>query len=133
MRLSALAPLVFVLLAAASSACQSNAPLEVSGIQLGRSLNTDNTVGTMTTTFRPSDTVYVSVLTSNTGSGMIGVRWEHEGRLANEFSKRVSYKGAAATEFHLQYPGGLPEGSYAVELFIDEVSVDRRTFAVRRD
>ncbi|MDP1570030.1 MAG: hypothetical protein Q8L86_08500 [Vicinamibacterales bacterium] len=124
--------LALVLVAAASSACRSNAPLEVSGIQLGRSLNTDNTVGNLTTTFSPSDTVYVSVLTGDTGSGTIAVRWEHEGRLASEFSKRVSYKGAAATEFHLQYPGGLPEGNYAVELFVDEASVGRRTFAVRR-
>jgi hypothetical protein len=123
---------VLALVVAASAACRLGAPLEVSGIQLGRTLNTDNTVGNLTTTFSPDDTVYVAVLTTDTGSGTIGVRWEHEGRVASEYSRKVSYKGAAATEFHLQYPGGLPAGSYAVELFVDDVSVARRTFSVER-
>lgn len=123
---------VLALVVAASAACRLSAPLEVSGVQLGRTLNTDNTVGNLTTTFSPDDTVYVAVLTTDTGSGTIGVRWEHEGRMASEYSRKVSYQGAAATEFHLQYPGGLPVGSYAVELFVDDVSVARRTFSVER-
>lgn len=115
----------------ASMAC-SSAPLEVGGVQLGRTLNTDNTVGNLTTTFKPDDTVYVSVRTTDTGRGTIGVRWEHEGRVINEFSKPVSYQGEAFTEFHLRYPGGTPPGNYAVELFLDGVSVERRTFTVER-
>jgi hypothetical protein len=121
-----------VLLAAAGTACRWNAPLEASGIQLGRTLNTDNTVGNPTTTFKPNETVYVAVLTTDTGSGTVSVRWEHEGRVINEYSKKVSYRGAAATEFHLQYPGNTPDGNYAVELFIDGTSVGRRTFRVQR-
>jgi hypothetical protein len=129
MRFAGIAVLAFVVVA--SAACQK-APLQVSGVQLGRTLNTDNTVGNPTTTFRPDDTVYVSVLTTDTGAGTISVRWEYEGRIINEFSKPVSYQGAAATEFHLQYAGGAPPGNYAVELFVDDVSVARRTFTVQR-
>lgn len=119
------------LLAMAGAAC-SRGPLEVSGVQLGRTLNSDHTVGNLTTTFKPDDAVYVSVLTTATGSGTIGVKWEFEGRVINEFEKPVSYKGAAATEFQLRYPGAIPEGHYAVELFLDGVSIERRTFTVSR-
>jgi hypothetical protein len=127
MRAAGIVALLIVM--AASLGC-SSAPLEVSTVQLGRTLNSDNTVGNLTTTFSPDDTVYVSVLTTDTGSGTISVRWEHEGRTINEFSKPVSYQGEAATEFHLQYPGGSPTGNYAVELFLDGVSIARRTFTV---
>lgn len=122
---------MLALVLAASAACR-NEPLEVSGVQLGRTLNSDNTVGNLTTTFKPDETVYVSVRTTDTGRGAISVRWEHEGRVINEFSKPVSYQGEASTEFHLQYPGGTPPGNYAVELFVDDVSVARRTFTVER-
>ncbi|MEW6319507.1 MAG: hypothetical protein AB1635_00300 [Acidobacteriota bacterium] len=113
-------------------ACRSNAPLVVSNIQLGRSLNTDNTIGDPRTVFRPTDTIYVSVQTTATGSGTLGVRWEYEGRTVSEPSKPVSYQGAAATEFHIQNSGGFPPGNYAVEVFLDGVSVGRRTFTVER-
>jgi hypothetical protein len=42
----------------------------------------------------------------------------------------VSYKGAAATEFHIQMSGGFPEGKYGVEAFIDGRSVGVRSFSV---
>jgi hypothetical protein len=44
----------------------------------------------------------------------------------------VSYKGAAATEFHIQNSGGFPAGQYSVEAFIDGKSVGRRPFTVAR-
>jgi hypothetical protein len=112
--------------------CRSNAPLEVSTIQLGRAISSDNSVGSHTTVFRPDDTIYVSVLTTDTGSGTIGVRWTFGDRLISEPSKEVSYKGAAATEFHIQNSGGFPEGKYAVEAFLDGRSVGKRAFTVER-
>ncbi len=126
---------VMVLAAALSVAvgCRSNAPLEVSTIQLGRALSSDNSIGSHTTVFRPDDTIYVSVLTTDTGSGTIGVRWMYGERLISEPSKDVSYKGAAATEFHIQNSGGFPEGKYSVEAFLDGQSVGRRNFTVERE
>lgn len=116
-----------------AAGCRSHAPLEVSTIQLGRALSSDNSIGSHTTVFRPGDTIYVSVLTTDTGSGTIGVRWMYEGRLISEPSKEVSYKGAAATEFHIQNSGGFPEGKYSVEAFLDGQSVGRRNFTVERE
>jgi len=131
MRLSTVMVLTAVLSAAAG--CRSNAPLQVSTIQLGRALSSDNSIGSHTTVFRPDDTIYVSVLTTDTGSGTIGVRWMYGERLISEPSKEVSYKGAAATEFHIQNSGGFPEGKYSVEAFLDGQSVGRRNFTVERE
>jgi len=104
--------------------------LHVTTIQLGRSLNADNTVGNHTTTFAPSDTVYVSVATAGAGSGTMGVRWIYEGRVMGEPKKQVSYRGIAMTEFHLQNAGGFPPGDYTVEVFLDGQSAGTRPFRV---
>lgn len=124
--------LAVVALALTGSACKPKQPLVADTIQLGRALSSDNRIGQHTTVFRPDDTIYVSVLTKDTGSGTIGVRWMFGGRLISEPSKDVSYHGAAATEFHIQNSGGFPEGKYSVEAFIDGKSVGRRTFTVAR-
>lgn len=121
---------VLVCATLASAACRSDRPLVVDTIQLGRALSTDNRIGQHTTVFKPDETIFVSVLTTDTGSGTIGVRWMYGDRLISEPSKEVSYKGAAATEFHIQNSGGFPDGSYSVEAFLDGVSVGRRNFTV---
>ena len=121
-----------VLVSLAIGGCRSNEPLQVSTIQLGRAISSDNQVGNHTTVFKPDDTIYVSVLTTDTGSGTIGVRWMFGERLISEPSKDVSYKGAAATEFHIQNSGGFPEGKYSVEAFLDGASVGKRTFTVEK-
>ena len=101
-------------------------------IQLGKSLNPDNSVASHTTTFKTNDTIYVSVLTAETGKGTFRARWTYAGRLIDEPTKNVSYKGAAATEFHLQGAGGVPPGEYNVEVFLDDKSVGNRAFRVEQ-
>ena len=108
----------------------TDAPLEVSNIQVGRSLNPDKSVGSFTTLFKPHETVYVSVSTSNTGASVISVRWTYQGRVVDEPAKRASFTGAGATEFHLQNAGGFPPGDYEVEVFVDTKPAGRRTFKV---
>ncbi|MCC7127014.1 MAG: hypothetical protein IT178_19370 [Acidobacteria bacterium] len=114
-----------------TAAC-ADVPLTVSTIQLGRQLSADNRVGQHTTVFKPDDTIYVSILTDATGAGTIGVKWMYGERVISEPSREVSYKGAAATEFHIQNSGGFPDGSYSVEAFLDGASVGKRTFTVQR-
>jgi hypothetical protein len=106
--------------------CGSN--LQVSAIQLGRSLNADNSVTGHTTRFTPNETVYASVLTTGVGTGTIKVKWTYAGKVMGEPTKPV--RGAAATEFHLQSAGGLPPGDYSVEAFLDGVSAGTREFRV---
>lgn len=119
-----------VVLFAAVAGCGSDYALRVTSIQLGRSLNADSTVANHTTSFAPSDTVYLSVLTSGVGSGTISARWTYSGRVVGEPKKQVSFRDDAATEFHLQSANGFPPGDYTVEAFLDEKSVGTRTFKV---
>ena len=104
--------------------------LKVTNIQTGRSLNSDNSVGTLATTFKPSDTIYVAVLTDGTGSATIGAKFSHLGRVVSEPEKKVSLKGAAATEFHLDYAGGIPAGEYDIEVFFEGQSAGMRKVRV---
>lgn len=117
------------LLVAAAIAC-SRGPLRVDTIQLGRSLNPDNSVASHTSTFKHNDTVYVAVLTADKGKGTIVAKWSYGGRVIDEPKKDVSYNGAAATEFHLQSAGGFPPGEYKVEIFVDGAPAGSRSFRV---
>ena len=48
----------------------------------------------------------------------------------SEPEKKVSYHGAAATEFHLDYAGGVPAGEYDVEVFFNGQSAGMRKVRV---
>jgi hypothetical protein len=125
----------FVLLSvltAAAVACGPSEPLKVNAVQLGRSLNTDNSVGNHTTQFKPSDTIYVSILNEEPGYGTLGVRWTYFGRVISEPTQDVSYRGAAATEFHLNNPSGFPPGDYKVEVLLNGQLVESRPFRVEK-
>jgi hypothetical protein len=118
------------LVALALHGCAPSGPLKVDTIQLGRSLNPDNSVASHATTFDRKDTVYVAVLTSAPGSGTIGVKWTYQGRVIDEPQRQVTYRDAAATEFHLVNSNGFPPGQYSVEVFVDGKSVATRNFNV---
>ena len=111
--------------------CGPSGPLRVETIQLGRSLNPDNSVAEHATTFRPSDTVFVSVLTPEPGKGTIGVRWTYGGQVIDQPQREVSYRDSAATSFNLVNSGGFPVGNYSVEVFVDGQSVGSRNFNVQ--
>ena len=123
---------VMLLVAGLVVGCGSGEHLTFSAIQLGRSLNADNTVGNFTTSFKSGDPVYVSVVTTGAGSATIGVRWMYAGRVVDEPKKKVSYRDVAATEFHLQTAAKLPPGDYSVEVFIDGQSVGTRPFKIAK-
>ena len=118
-----------LLVATLMAAC-SQPPLQLNTIQLGRGLNPDKTVNGFTTRFKPDDTIYAAVLTSNAGSGKVKARWLFANRVVSEPEKQVSYKGPASTEFHLQNTSGFPAGDYSVEIFLDDKSVGSRPFRV---
>ena len=112
------------------SACSQ--ALTVGAIQLGRSLNADNSVASQTATFKPSETVYVAALNPARGEGTVSVKWYFGSQLLSERSKQVSFQGAGATEFHLQSTTGFPVGDYSVEVLLDGQSAGRRNFNVAK-
>ena len=124
-----MASVVVALVVIVTAACNSG-PLKVTTIQLGKTLNSDNSVGTHTTTFKPSDTVFASVLTPASGSGTIETKWYYASSKVSEMKKEVSYHGEAATEFRFRNSAGLPPGPYKVEVFLDGQPVGERTFKV---
>jgi hypothetical protein len=117
-----------LLLVATVTGCGSS--VSFTNMQLGRSVNTDQTVANHTTTFGPNDTVYVSVIASGSGSAEMRVRWTYAGSVVGEPTKQVSLRGGGATEFHLQNAGGFPPGDYGVEVFVNGQSVATRSFRV---
>ena len=128
-------PLVFALLlvaGAASSACRPGEPLQVESLQLGRTLNSDNTVNAHTTRFKPDDTVYVSLLSVQPGSGTVTVRWVLNGQTVSEATRDVSYTREAATEFHLQNSGVFPPGGYRVDVLVNGQPTSSREFRVEK-
>ncbi len=120
--------LFVILMFASSLACGSG--LRVTSIQLGRSLNADNTIAAHTTTFKPDETIYLSVATSGAGSGTMSVRWTYAGHLVDEPKRPVSSRNIAVTEFHLKSGDGFPPGEYAAEVFLDGKPVGTERFKV---
>ena len=112
-----------------TAAC-SDAPLQLTNIQIGRSLNPDRSIGSITTLFKPSETIYVSVQTTGSAPGTISVKWLYQGRVVDEPVKQVDYDGPDSTEFHIQNSGRFPEGDYSVEILINGVPVGTRAFKV---
>jgi hypothetical protein len=132
-RINRIVGVVTVLVALATvSACRPSGPLRVTNVQTGRSLNSDNSVGSHTMRFKPDDTMYVAVLTDGPGSGSIGVRWRYAGRLVSDETRELSYRDSAATEFHIQNSGGFPAGDYAVEIVVDGEVFATRALRVER-
>ena len=105
-------------------------PLQLANIQVGRALNQDRSISSITTLFKPNETVYVSVQTTAAGKGTVSVKWKYGTRVIDEPSKQVNYDGPASTEFHMQNSGGFPPGDYSVDVLIDGVQVGSRTFKV---
>jgi archaellum component FlaG (FlaF/FlaG flagellin family) len=122
--------LASLLVAASLAAACAQQPLEFNTIQLGRGLNADRSVKDFTTRFKPSDTIYVAVLTAGAGSGKVKARWLYAGRVVSEPERDVTYQGPASTEFHIQNTGGFPPGEYSVELFLDGKSIGSKSFRV---
>ena len=118
-----------VLLLLAATGC-SSPTLRVADIQLGRSLNADNSVREHATAFTPKDSIYISVLTAGRGSGTLSVRWSMGSRVLDEAKKPVSYQDAAATDFGLKSAMGFPKGDYTAEVFLDGQAVGSRKFRV---
>ncbi len=108
----------------------SDEPLQLANIQTGRSLNSDGSIASITTLFKPSETIYVSVQTTGSAPGTIGVRWMYNDRVIDEPVKQVDFTGPASTEFHMQSSGGFAEGDYTVDILINGEKVGSRAFKV---
>ena len=118
------------ILAALCMACGPSEPLNITTIQTGKTLNTDHSVGIHTASFRPKDTMYVSVLTVGRGAGTITVKWSLAGRVLHEVTKKVSYNDQAATDFRFQAADEFPLGEYTIDIIVDGKTIETRRVKV---
>jgi hypothetical protein len=119
-----------VFVALCTVACGPSEPLNVVGIQTGKSLNTDHSVGLHAASFHPNDTMYVSVLSNGRGKGTITVKWTLGGQVLQTLTKKVSYNDQAATDFRFQAADGFPVGDYSIEVIVDGKTIETRRVKV---
>ena len=85
-------------------------PLELANIQVGRSLNQDRSIASITTLFKPSETVYVAVQTKAAGKGTISVKWKFGTQVIDEPSKQVDYRRSGVHRVPLAELRWIPAG-----------------------
>jgi hypothetical protein len=109
--------------------------IEVTRMQLGSQLLGDKRVAESKDSFRPNDTIYLSVETRGDAAGQLEAVWEYEnGQEVDRTTQRIAPRGSAATtEFHISKPDGWPEGQYEVSLLVDGREVESREFEVERN
>lgn len=113
----------------------TSSAVTVSSIDVGRTLNADKTIGDNTGTFKPMDTIYVSVATSGASSGAsLSARFTYgaDGQLVKEESRQIAPSGPAATEFHVAKADGWPEGQYKVEISLNGQPAGTKAFEVKK-
>jgi hypothetical protein len=118
--------------APAPPAPQAAAPFQVTRIDLGSAVGADKKVSAPTTTFKPVDTIYASILSEGAApSVVLAARWTYgDGQLVSESSQTIVPSGPAATEFHIAKPDGWPAGKYKVEVAANGKPAGTREFTV---
>lgn len=112
------------------------APFRVTGADLGKGIQPDNTVQTATDTFGPKDTIYLSVASAGMApQAVLATRWTFGPKdvLVHEESRTVTPPSEKAmhTEFHISKPSGWPAGSYKVVLTVDGQPSQTKSFTVK--
>jgi hypothetical protein len=120
---------------AAAPAASPMAAVAVTSATLGNAINADKRVSAATDTFKPGDTIFVSVETSGTAGANLTARWtfvaDGQATRVNEETQKVAPGGPSVTEFHIRKPDGWPPGDYQVVILVnDEVAVTRK-FSVK--
>lgn len=117
---------------AAAPAPQAPAPFQVARIDLGNAIGTDKKVAAPSTSFKPGDTIYASIVTVGAAPSVtLKARWTYQdGQLVSESSQSIAPTGPAATEFHIAKPDGWPAGKYTLEVAANGTPVGTREFTV---
>ena len=129
----ALACLLLAALAACSSRTSSTQnEVKVTDIDIGRSVGADKSISDKTSSFSPSDTIFVSVKTKGSApNATLGARWTFENnQLVDESNQTIAPSGDAFSEFHVSKPEGWPAGKYQVEILLNGASAGTKSFEV---
>lgn len=123
--------------AAATTPAPAPAPegVTASTFSLGSAIGPDKKVTASTESFAKTDTFYVSVDTTGTGTAELKAKWTyHKGdkvAVVKEESQTITPTGPSSSEFHVSKPDGWPAGEYQVEVSVGDKSLGVRKFAVK--
>jgi hypothetical protein len=122
---------------AAAPAPQAAAPapqpaFRVTRVDLGNAIGADKKVAAPSLSFKPSDTIYASILSEGVApNAALAVRWTFEdGQLVSESTQNIAPNGPAVTEFHIAKPDGWPAGKYKVEVSANGTPAQALQFTV---
>ena len=111
-------------------------PFKVTGTDLGKGIQPDNTVQTPTTTFGPKDTIYLSVASEGMAQprAVLAVKWTYGSKDTTVHEETANVVPLSPkpmhTEFHIAKPSGWPAGDYKVTLSVDGQPAVTKTFTV---
>lgn len=111
------------------------AGIAVSSVTAGSAIGADKKVAVATDSFAPSDTMYVSVDTTGSGTAKLDAKWTYskDGNVAvvKDDSITINTSGPATHEFHVSKPDGWPAGNYEVDVLLDGRSVGSKKLTVK--
>lgn len=118
-----------------SAPAPAPAGIAVSSVTAGSAIGADKKVTVATDSFAPTDTMYVSVNTTGSGTANLSAKWTYHkgGKVAvvQEDSMSVDSTGPATHEFHVSKPDGWPAGDYQVEVMLDGQSAGTKKLTVK--
>ena len=118
---------------AAMPAGDASAVVSFSSAELGSSVDANNKVHTVGTSFAPKDDIYASVETVGNGHATLAAKWTYsDGQTVHEDSKTLDTMGAQTTAFMISKPDGFPAGDYKVEISLDGKPVASKDFSVKK-
>jgi hypothetical protein len=113
------------------------APAPVAAVALGTAVSADNKISAPATSFKPTDTIFLSVTTQGEQGGRsLAARWTFLPPAAAEAVVHESSQALPAgvdvvTEFHIAKPDGFPVGTYKVAVTLDGQPVANQSFTVQ--
>ena len=117
------------------------ATASVTTVELGNAVGPDLKLTATGTTFKPKDTITVSIGTSTSDpaasvAGKVGAKWTYANgaevmEVSNE-TKDLNLTGTGATNFQIAKPDGFPPGKYKVEVSLDGAVVQTKEFEVAK-
>jgi len=111
------------------------AGIAVSSVTAGSAIGADKKVSVATDSFAPSDTMYVSIDTTGSGTAKLDAKWTyHKGgnvAVVEEDSMTIDTAGPATHEFHVSKPDGWPAGDYQVEVMLDSMPAGSKKLTVK--
>ena len=111
------------------------AGVAVSSVTAGSAIGADKKVTVASETFARTDTMYVSVDMTGTGTANLSAKWTYRKgdkvAVVKEDSMTVNTTGAETHEFHVSKPDGWPAGDYEVEVMLDGQSAVSKKLTVK--